>query len=594
MHVGNSAFGRTHLPFQRDACGNTRKTRYPIDFAMFPVSTGGLLYGNVALGMMLVSLQVGLRLAQVGQQRVWRKSALWFWGQRSMSSIPAVQWFARADRTLGSEPQALEVSVEVSGAHAAGGTGARELFTEATKTTLVFDDGAVVKLSASVVVGQLLFLRHAESQKEIVTRVLRQRSFGTAIAYVELEFTEVMPGFWGKAASSSESDATDSAFGSASGTSARNNTPDDASHQPSTDRDSSAIAAKGGQGHRQGHEARPAHAAPVAADAEEVARLREELAGLRSQMSSMLQPSASAAADGPAASDDRAASVASKMLSSKLEPAADFADAELAITPRESVAQFPPQAGRGGVRVSIGLIAALLILGLVAASAYFNGFLKDLYAQRNVSAGGVNVSGSGRAQSKTSPQSAPGASSTGVTASTHAENAASQGSTSSAAERGGAGTFVATAERSGATQAAGQDAAPASNRTRLQEAAEKALQGAESEGSHLAAVLRNSNNAPVAPKESVEESYEPPSLIKAVNAVPPADATRGFVTGDVKFEAVINASGKVESAKVLSGPEPLREAALEALKRYEYKPATKNGQSVSARLPVTVKFWYEP
>jgi len=76
--------------------------------------------------------------------------------------------------------------------------------------------------------------------------------------------------------------------------------------------------------------------------------------------------------------------------------------------------------------------------------------------------------------------------------------------------------------------------------------------------------------------------------------VPPADATRGFVTGDVKFEAVINASGKVESAKVLSGPEPLREAALEALKRYEYKPATKNGQSVSARLPVTVKFWYEP
>jgi TonB family protein len=505
-----------------------------------------------------------------------------------MSSIPAVQWFARADRTLGSEPQALEVSVEVSGAHAAGGTGARELFTEPTKTTLVFDDGAVVKLCAAVVVGQLLFLRHAESQKEIVTRVLRQRSFGTAIAYVELEFTEVVPGFWGEAVTGSQPDAADSALISANSTSARVKIPDDAAlHQPSTDRDSSAIAAKGDDQHRQAHAAWPAHAAPVAANAEEVARLREELAGLRSQMSSMLQPSASVAADG-------SASVASKMLASKLEPVTDFTDTDSATTPRESVSQFPPSAARGGVRVSIGLIAALLILGLVAASAYFNGFLKDWYAQRNVSAGGVNVSGSGRAQPKTSTHSAPSASSAGVSAANHAGNAASKGSTSSAAERSGAATFVATAERSDATQGTGQDAAPESNRARLQQAAEKALQGAENEGNHLAAVLRNSTNSPVAAKESVEESYEPPSLIKAVNAVPPADATRGFVTGDVKFEAVIDASGKVESAKVLSGPEPLREAALEALKHYQYKPATKNGQSVSARLPVTVKFWYEP
>jgi TonB family protein len=513
-----------------------------------------------------------------------------------MSSIPAVQWFARADRTLGSEPQALEVSVEVSGAHAAGGTGARELFTEATKTTLVFDDGAVVRLCAAVVVGQLLFLRHADSQKEIVTRVLRQRSFGTAIAYVELEFTEVVPGFWGAAVSRSESDATGSALRSADNTGISLERTSEASYQSSVDCDHSAIAGQDNDTHHQAHETRPAHPAPVAADAEEVARLREELAGLRSQMSSMLQPSASAAANGPVASGDRSASVASKMLACKLEPAADFAEADLPTASRESVAQFPPSAARGGVRVSIGLIAALLILGLVAASAYFNGFLKDWYAQRNVSAGGVNVPGSGHAQPMTSTHFAPSANPAGVSAGNQIENAASIVSTSSTAERGGAATFLATADRNNATQAVTRDA-PYANRARLQEAAEKALQGAENQGSPLAAVLRNSNNSPVTPaplKESVEESYEPPSLIKAVNAVPPADATRGFVTGDVKFEAVIDASGKVESAKVLSGPEPLREAALEALKHYQYKPAAKNGQSVSARLPVTVKFWYEP
>jgi TonB family protein len=513
-----------------------------------------------------------------------------------MSSIPAVQWFARADRTLGSEPQALEVSVEVSGAHAAGGTGARELFTEAAKTTLVFDDGAVVKLSAAVVVGQLLFLRRADSQKEIVTRVLRQRSFGTAIAYVELEFTEVVPGFWGAAVPGSESDATDATLRSTNSTGNTLEKTSEASHPSSANRDRSAITANADDTHGQAHEMRPAHAAPLAADAEEVARLREELAGLRSQMSSMLQPGVSAAANEPAASEDRPASVASKMLASKLEPAGDFADPDLPTTSRESVAQFLPSAARGGVRVSIGLIAALLILGLVAASAYFNGFLRDWYAQRNVSAGGASVSGSGHAPPNTSTHSAPGANPAGSSAGNHIENAASQGSTLSATERGGAATFVATADRNNATQAVTQDARE-SNRARLQEAAEKALQGAENEDSRLAAVLRNRNNSPVTPaalKESVEEPYEPPSLIKAVNAVPPADATRGFVTGDVKFEAVIDASGKVESAKVLSGPEPLREAALEALKHYQYKPATKNGQSVSARLPVTVKFWYEP
>src|SRR5277367_165402 len=114
-----------------------------------------------------------------------------------MSSIPAVQWFARADRSLGSPPEALEVPVEVSGAHAVGSANTRELFTEATTTTLVSADGAVVRLSAAVVVGQLIFLRHSATQKEIVTRVLRQRSAGAASAYVELEFTETVPDFWG-------------------------------------------------------------------------------------------------------------------------------------------------------------------------------------------------------------------------------------------------------------------------------------------------------------------------------------------------------------------------------------------------------------
>jgi Gram-negative bacterial TonB protein C-terminal len=91
-----------------------------------------------------------------------------------------------------------------------------------------------------------------------------------------------------------------------------------------------------------------------------------------------------------------------------------------------------------------------------------------------------------------------------------------------------------------------------------------------------------------------EDVYEAPSLVKSVNAVAPPDAVRGFVTGDVKFDALIDAKGKVASAEVISGPTALRSAALEALHGYLYKPATKNGQSVPGHVSVTVKFWYEP
>jgi protein TonB len=90
------------------------------------------------------------------------------------------------------------------------------------------------------------------------------------------------------------------------------------------------------------------------------------------------------------------------------------------------------------------------------------------------------------------------------------------------------------------------------------------------------------------------DGYEPPRLVKAVNAVPPPEAVQDFVTGDVKFDALVDATGKVSSASVLSGPAALQAAALEALRRYEYKPAIKNGQSVPGHVTVSVKFWYEP
>jgi len=38
----------------------------------------------------------------------------------------------------------------------------------------------------------------------------------------------------------------------------------------------------------------------------------------------------------------------------------------------------------------------------------------------------------------------------------------------------------------------------------------------------------------------------------------------------------------------------LRQAAVDALKQYEYAPATQGGRAVPAHVNVTVKFWYNP
>lgn len=83
-------------------------------------------------------------------------------------------------------------------------------------------------------------------------------------------------------------------------------------------------------------------------------------------------------------------------------------------------------------------------------------------------------------------------------------------------------------------------------------------------------------------------------LLKAANPVYPPDAMRSYITGDVKAEVVVNASGHVTDVKVISGPKALREAAVAALKQYEYAPATQGGRTVEGKAVEVVKFWFNP
>lgn len=95
------------------------------------------------------------------------------------------------------QPVALEIPVSLNGARTVDGSDKREPFSETTKTVLVFGNGAVIRLTASVAPGQLLFLTNEKTKREVVCQVVKSKNYRNVSGYVELEFTESAVGFWG-------------------------------------------------------------------------------------------------------------------------------------------------------------------------------------------------------------------------------------------------------------------------------------------------------------------------------------------------------------------------------------------------------------
>lgn len=95
------------------------------------------------------------------------------------------------------QPAAAEIPVTVNGARSVEGTDRREPFSEKTQTVLVFANGGVIRLSSPVSSGQLLFLTNQKSREEVVCQVVKSRNYSSVSGYVELEFTQPAPGFWG-------------------------------------------------------------------------------------------------------------------------------------------------------------------------------------------------------------------------------------------------------------------------------------------------------------------------------------------------------------------------------------------------------------
>lgn len=96
----------------------------------------------------------------------------------------------------------------------------------------------------------------------------------------------------------------------------------------------------------------------------------------------------------------------------------------------------------------------------------------------------------------------------------------------------------------------------------------------------------------VQPESSVKigGDVREPRLISSVLPVYPLGARQAGVEGDVIVNTTIDKNGNVVGVKVLSGPPMLRQAALDALRRWRYEPSRLNGQPVAVEMQVTIKF----
>ena len=127
-------------------------------------------------------------------------------------------------------------------------------------------------------------------------------------------------------------------------------------------------------------------------------------------------------------------------------------------------------------------------------------------------------------------------------------------------------------------------------------AADKAATEARSESERVAADEAKKATAAAARRERIAKAIRvggnvrPPIRIKEVAPVYPAIAQTARVQGDVVIEMTIDDEGKVADARVVKSVPLLDQAALDAVRQWEYQPSLLNGVPTAVVMTVTVKF----
>ena len=82
----------------------------------------------------------------------------------------------------------------------------------------------------------------------------------------------------------------------------------------------------------------------------------------------------------------------------------------------------------------------------------------------------------------------------------------------------------------------------------------------------------------------------PGKLIRKVSPKYPKQARKQRIEGTVVLRAIITKDGKIGDLQLISGHPMLAQPALDAVKKWKYRPYLKDGQAVEVETQITVNF----
>ena len=100
----------------------------------------------------------------------------------------------------------------------------------------------------------------------------------------------------------------------------------------------------------------------------------------------------------------------------------------------------------------------------------------------------------------------------------------------------------------------------------------------------------NSTRGATSQRLKVSELIRPPIRVVNVNPVYPEDAKAAGIQGIVLLEIVIGTEGTVIETTVTQSIPELDQAAIDAVRQWQYQPTLLNGQPVEVELTATINF----
>lgn len=552
-----------------------------------------------------------------------------------------------ASGSLRSDAVSLEVPIKIHGSRAVSPEVASttEPFEEETTTIIVFPQGGVLRMATRATVGQMLVLTNLKSRQDAICRVAKVRSFSNTQSYVEVEFTQPQTKYWGVYFTSEGGAARRQPSTTVQRPSAKpapapeNLNPSISAQKPPAPKPIRGVYSKevNPVGSPSGLEA--SLSKPVASEKPTYAR---ELHKSDVTLALATAPAADAASsslkDLAPAVEPLAGSVAHDPLSkhTTLESQATahtddipgalgnetFAGDSAASLPESfgasldaGLAQSASSAAQPRQnRILIGACIVVLFGAVAGGVWYFRSKAAANDAQDESSS--VSTASQSTASS---PVQGPGAPeplpATPASGSALAREQTYFNSASTAATTSGSASGPAKNDNWAPAQpdAVAMETKPVHAPRNMFASKMKAhpLSSARSLDSQNQEPVLDAGAVP-APEpaglpgmDSSEISVPPPpgfegavaagrvtepKLISSVLPVYPSVARQARVEGDVVVDTQIDKNGNVAHMNVISGPSMLRQAALDALRRWKYQPQQLDGKSVEGEILVKIKF----